>query len=35
VRRLLLAMGGDVRAEAAEGGGLRMVLWLPLANEAP
>ncbi|MCJ7514062.1 MAG: PAS domain-containing sensor histidine kinase, partial [Anaerolineales bacterium] len=31
VRRLLQAMGGEIRAEPAEGGGLRMVFRLPAA----
>ncbi len=35
VRRLLHAMGGDIRAEAAPGGGLRMVFWLPAAAGQP
>ena len=34
VRRLLEAMGGEIRAENAAGGGLRMVFWLPLAAQA-
>jgi two-component system, OmpR family, sensor histidine kinase KdpD len=35
VRRLLHAMGGDIRAEAAPEGGLRMVFWLPAAAGQP
>jgi signal transduction histidine kinase len=31
VRRLLQAMGGGIRAEAADGGGARLVFWLPRA----
>jgi signal transduction histidine kinase len=34
-RRLLEAMGGWIRAEAAEGGGTCMVFWLPGASTAP
>jgi PAS domain S-box-containing protein len=34
-RRLLEAMGGWIRAEPAEGGGTRMVFWLPQADPAP
>jgi PAS domain S-box-containing protein len=32
VRRLLAAMGGAVWAEEADGGGARLVFWLPLAD---
>jgi signal transduction histidine kinase len=31
VRRLLEAMGGTIRAEPAEGGGARLIFWLPAA----
>jgi signal transduction histidine kinase len=31
VRRLLQAMAGDVRCEAAPGGGAQFVFWLPAA----
>jgi signal transduction histidine kinase len=36
VRRLLEAMGGGIRAEAAEGGGARLAFWLPpMTSTAP
>jgi two-component system sensor histidine kinase KdpD len=31
VRRLLEAMGGTIRAEPADGGGARLIFWLPAA----